>query len=345
MRWYKGALFYSFFLTLILTPLMMRLAHRVGVLDRPHSRKIHSKPTPLLGGVAMYIAFVIAVLSRWDYSVALKGVLLGSSIVFIMGVMDDFNHVPAIVRLFGQIVAAAILVDHGIVIKSIPNFYLSALVTILGVVGITNALNFLDNMDGLAAGMTAIVSLSFFIIAHQTGQIWLGYLTISLAGSAVAFLIYNFKPAKIFMGDAGSTFLGFTLASFAIMGEWSYYKPVAITVPVLILGVLIFDTTLITVLRIKDGKVKNFKQWIEHADTDHFSHRLVSLGMSERGAVLLIYLCSAALGAIAIFLRKTTTVPALIVVASLITIAFLGGRKLDKAKQTTSKGPRERSPD
>ncbi len=332
MHWYKGALFYSFFLTLILIPFMMRLALRIGALDKPHSRKIHSKPIPLLGGVAIYVAFVVAVLTRWDYSEALKGVLLGSSIIFIMGLIDDFGHIPAIIRLFGQIIAAAILVDHGIVIKSIPNFYLSAFVTILAVVGLTNALNFLDNMDGLAAGIAAIVSLSFFIIAYQTKQIWLGYLTISLVGSTVAFLIYNFKPAKIFMGDAGSTFLGFTLASFAIMGEWSYYRPVAVTIPVLILGVLIFDTTLITVLRIKDGKVKNLKQWIEHADTDHFSHRLVRLGMSERGAVLFVYLCSIGLGTIAILLRKATTVPTLIIVVFLVAIAFMGGKKLDKAK-------------
>ncbi len=332
MHSYQGALFYSFFLTLVLTPLMMWLARRTGALDRPHSRKIHSRPIPLLGGAAIYVAFVVAVLTRWDYSVALKGVLLGSGIIFIMGLIDDFHHIPAIIRLVGQIVAAVILVAHGIVIQSIPNFYLSAFITILGVVGLTNALNFLDNMDGLAAGIAAIASLFFFIIADRTQQIWLGYLTISLAGSTLAFLVYNFKPAKIFMGDAGSTFLGFTLASFAIMGEWSYYRPVAITVPLLILGVLIFDTTLITVLRIKDGKVKNLRQWIEHADTDHFSHRLVGLGLGERGAVFFIYLCSAALGVVAVLLRKTTTVPTLIVVAFLILMAFLGGRKLDKAK-------------
>lgn len=311
---------------------MIWIAHKTRALDWPNGRKLHGKPTPILGGAAIYIAFVIAVLTRWDYSAPLKGVLIGSSIVFTLGLIDDLSEVPAIARLFGQVVAAGILVDYGISIKAIPNYYLSAFVTILGVVALTNALNFLDNMDGLAAGIAAIACFSFFIIAYQTGQRWLGYLTISLMGSSIAFLIYNFKPAKIFMGDAGSTLLGFAIASFAILGEWSYYAPVAISIPILILGIPIFDIILITVLRIKDGKVRNPKEWIEYTGTDHFSHRLVGLGLSQRGAVLFIYLCCGCLGAVAILLRKTTTGPAMLVLACLATIGFLGGIKLDKAR-------------
>jgi UDP-GlcNAc:undecaprenyl-phosphate GlcNAc-1-phosphate transferase len=164
-------------------------------------------------------------------------------------------------------------------------------------VGITNAVNFFDGMDGLATGLTIIGSLSFFIVAEITGQSYLGFLTIALAGSCLGFLKFNFKPASIFLGDAGSTFLGFTLAGIAVMGNWAEKNPkVALSLPIIILSVLIFDMIYITIARVWDGRVRSFKGWVEYTGKDHLHHRLVALGFNETQTVLLIYLIAACLG-------------------------------------------------
>ncbi len=293
----------SFGMVALITPLMGKLAIKINMVDHPSERKIHRKPIPLLGGLAIYLGFLPGVLSTLDYHPHLVGVLIGGSIIMLTGIIDDKYHLPALPKLLIQIIASLILLKYGIVIKAIPHPLVAGLVTIFGVVGITNAINFLDNMDGLAAGLTAIGCYSFFIISQLTGQKFLGYLTLSLGTSCVAFLLYNFKPAKIFMGDAGSTFLGFNLAALAIMGSWAYNVFVAITVPVLVLAIPIFDTTLITILRIKEGKVRNLKQWLEHTDLDHLSHRLAGLGVGEKGAVLIIYAIAAFLGGLAIVVQ------------------------------------------
>lgn len=323
----------SFLVTYLCTPIVRIIAFKLGILDHPKGHKTHSHPIALLGGVAIYVGFVLGVLSSYDYNNALKGILVASTVILALGLIDDIRHLPASTRLFGQIIACLILIIHGVKITIFPNFYLNVFATVFGIVGITNALNFLDNMDGLAAGIASICSLAMFFIAYQTGQRWLAFIAISLAASCLAFLRYNFKPAKIFMGDSGSTFLGFTIAGMAVMGEWSYYLPVTITLPVLIFGVLIFDTTLITVLRIKEGKVRNLRQWIEHADTDHFSHRLVNLGLSQRQAVLFIYFCGLFLGGMAIFIPKDNYIwiAILLLVAYVITV-ILGILGLDIAK-------------
>ena len=322
----------SFLITYLCTPIIKRIAIKLGILDHPKGHKTHAHPTPLLGGVAIYTGFVLGTLSSLDYNQALKGILVASTIILFLGLIDDIRHLPASTRLFGQIIASLILVIHGIRIDFFHNFYLNVFATVFGIVGITNALNFLDNMDGLAAGLAAMCSLSIFAIAYQTRQSWLSYLALALAASCLAFLRYNFKPAKIFMGDSGSTFLGFTIAGLAVMGEWSYHLPVTITLPTLIFGVLIFDTTLITVLRIKEGKVRNFRQWIEHADTDHFSHRLVNLGLSQRQAVLVIYFCNLALGIVAILIPKESSLIALLAFSVFLLIVVFGILGLDKAK-------------
>jgi UDP-GlcNAc:undecaprenyl-phosphate GlcNAc-1-phosphate transferase len=173
-------------------------------------------------------------------------------------------------------------------------------------VGITNAVNFFDGMDGLATGLTAICSLSFFVVALITGQQYLGFLTIALAGSCIGFLKFNFKPASIFLGDAGSTFLGFTLAGIAIMGNWAEKNPkVALSLPIIILSVFIFDMIYITIARVWDGRVRSFKEWIEYTGKDHLHHRLVTLGFNETQTVLLIYLIAACLGISGINLRAS----------------------------------------
>lgn len=302
--------FFSFLFAFLLTFLIKRIAIKLKILDIPTERKIHKTPTPLLGGAAVFLAFVWTVFLNFSFSIELKGIVLGGAIIFLMGLVDDLRAIPALWKLLGQILASIVLLLHGIQLSFLPNTWWGnsgeILLTIIWVIGITNAVNFFDGMDGLATGVTVISSLSFFAVAYITQQQYLGFLTITLAGSCLGFLIHNFKPASIFLGDAGSTFLGFTLAGIAIMGGWAQGNPkVALSLPILILSIFIFDMIYITVARILNGKVKNLKEWIEYTGKDHLHHRLVNLGLNEAQTVLFIYLISGCLGISGILLRAS----------------------------------------
>jgi UDP-GlcNAc:undecaprenyl-phosphate GlcNAc-1-phosphate transferase len=294
-------LFFSFLLAFLLTKVIGRIAAKLKILDHPNERKIHKKPIPLLGGLAIYASFVITIFLNFSFSIELKGIILGGTIILLLGTIDDIKHLSAKWKLLGQVVASGILISCGVKLSFLPDTWWGdageVLLTIIWIVGITNAVNFFDGMDGLATGLAVIGSLSFFIVAEITGQSYLGFLTIALAGSCLGFLKFNFKPASIFLGDAGSTFLGFTLAGIAVMGGWAEKNPkVALSLPILILSVLIFDMIYITIARVWDGRVRNFKEWIEYTGKDHLHHRLVALGFSETQTVLLIYLIAACLG-------------------------------------------------
>ncbi len=298
---FRQILLLSFLAAALLTPLLRAVALHFGVLDHPKSHGIHSHPVPRLGGAAIYLAFIIGSLYRMDLSQALKGILVGSSIIFFIGLVDDLVHLRAGIKLAGQLAACGIMMfKFRVILHVFPNDFFNNFFTALGIIGITNAVNFLDNMDGLAAGLISISSLAIFWIAYTTGQFWLGYLSMALVGAASGFLVFNLRKAHVFMGDSGSTFLGFTIASLAVMTEWSRELSVVVTVPLLILGVPVLDMFLITVLRIKEGKVKNLKEWIDYTGKDHFSHRVMRLGLGERGAVFSLWglqavFCSAAL--------------------------------------------------
>jgi len=285
-----------------MTPFLRYLAFQGGILDHPKQHGIHTHPVPRLGGVALYLAFVIGSLYRMDLSNQLKGVLVGSTLIFGTGLLDDLIHLRAGLKLVIQIVACAVMMfRYGVILDVFPNVFLNGFFTALGVIGITNAVNFQDNMDGLAAGLVMISSLTIFFVAYTSQQFWLGYLTMALVGATAGFLIYNLRKAHVFMGDSGSTFLGFTLASLAVMCEWSYFLPVSLAVPVLILGIPILDMILITVLRVKEDKVGTLKEWIDYTGKDHLSHRLMRLGLGERGAVFSLWalqgvFCALALG-------------------------------------------------
>lgn len=296
---YAKVFLVAFILSVALTPLIRFIAGKLGALDHPKERGMHKNPTPLLGGVAMYLGFVAAVLITMDYSIQLKGVLIASTLIFFTGLVDDLFDLRASIKLGVQVIACVVLMEHGVVLQVFHYPSLNVLCTVVGVIGITNSANFLDNMDGLAAGLIAISSFIFFAIAVQTGQHWLGYLAVGLSASCCGFLLFNFKPAKIFMGDCGATFAGFTLSSLAVLGQWSSSIFSAITIPVLVMGVFIFDMLMITVLRIKSGKVRNIKQWLEYAGRDHLSHRIHHMGMTDRQAVLIVYILSSILGLVA----------------------------------------------
>jgi len=333
---YIRILIISLAASLILVPPVRFIAFKFSILDHPRSRKIHKEPMPKIGGLAIYLAFIVGVLSSYDYNTQLKGILIGSSIIFFIGLMDDIKHLRASLRLVFQIIASIIVIMHGVVLKISPNFTLNAILTVIGLVGITNALNFLDNMDGLAAGLASICAFGIMTIAYRSGQRWLAFLAISLLGSTLGFLRYNFKPAKIFMGDSGSTFLGFTIGAMSIMATWSEYKTVAITIPVLILGMMIFDTTMISVLRIVEGKVRTFRQWLEHADTDHISHRLVEMGLTQRETVMFLYICNLILVGVAIFLPRDGIKSSFLALSGYILISIWAIRKLHLLKLSRS---------
>lgn len=339
---------FSFLLSLFFTLVMRRIASRAKIFDFPNERKIHKEPIPLLGGVAIFIAYVGTVFLNFSFSLELKGIVIGGTIIFIIGLVDDIKSVPAFWKLAGQIAAVAVLIAFGVKLSFLPSHWLGVggevLLTVIWVIGITNAVNFFDGMDGLAAGTSAICALAFFGVAQITIQPYLAYLTIALAGSCLGFLIFNFKPASIFLGDAGSTFIGFTLAGIAVMGGWAEGNPkVALSLPILILGVFIFDMVYITISRIYRGRVRNFKEWIEYTGKDHLHHRLVGLGLNEPQAVLFIYLITACLGIVGINLKTSADLRVFLeliqafFVLIIIVILMRAGRRLALNNRTDKK--------
>jgi UDP-GlcNAc:undecaprenyl-phosphate GlcNAc-1-phosphate transferase len=329
----------SFIISVVLTYLAIITARKLGVLDYPDNRKIHEKPTPLLGGLAIFGAYVTALLMNFHFSWELKGVIIASGIILFSGLVDDIRGLPAWSRLIIQILCTVLIIYFGVRLKIVPNtlkysYILDCVITVFWMVGITNAMNFLDGLDGLSAGVSFISTMTFFIIAVQTGQNYFAFLNIALAGACLGFLLFNFRPARIFLGDAGSSFLGFSLAALAVMGDWSQDKPVvAFSIPLLVLSILIFDMIYISISRIIKGKVHSFREWIDYVGKDHLHHRLMGMGFSRVHTVLIIYLINLifALGVL-VLLVKGTVSQALILIAqgicilTLVAILMVAGR-------------------
>jgi UDP-GlcNAc:undecaprenyl-phosphate/decaprenyl-phosphate GlcNAc-1-phosphate transferase len=329
-RWLYIFLF-SFTLALLITPLMRWLAIRLNIFDIPEERKIHERATPLLGGGAIIIAFTASLLSNMVLERDIVLTLYAGGAVAITSLLDDCKGLKARFKLLVQIIAVLFLIYNGVVLSLFPEkiwwgYLLNVIFTLLWIIGITNAMNFIDGMDGLAAGLGAIISLFLSIVAFQTNQHVLGWIAIAMLGSCLGFLPFNFhpkSPASIFLGDTGSIFLGFVLASLAIIGDWSENNPiVSFAAPVLIFWVLIFDMTYITVERVLTGKVKNVKQWLDYVGKDHLHHRTYALLGDKRKAVLFIYVLAITLGISAISLRNARPVDGVLLViqAFLITV-------------------------
>jgi UDP-GlcNAc:undecaprenyl-phosphate GlcNAc-1-phosphate transferase len=336
---------YAFMGSVIFTWVAIKAAAKLGILDRPDERKIHSRPTPLLGGVAVYAACMLAILLNYHFSLPLKGVVIGSSFILLSGLVDDVRGLSASVRLAVQIACSVLIIVFGVRLNIIPDkvpyaTLIEAVITVLWMVGITNALNFMDGIDGLAAGLVVIASGAFFIIAYQTGQPYFAFLNAALAGSCMGFLLFNFHPAKIFLGDAGSSFLGFMIAALAVMGEWAEKRPiVALSIPILVLALLIFDTIYVTISRICRKKVRNFREWIEYVGRDHLHHRLLGLGFTTVQTVLFIYMISMAFALGALVLKGADVYQAVLLLSqaffTLIIVSVLmlvGKNNLNKAR-------------
>ena len=329
-RWLYILLF-SFSVSAILTPPARWIALKLNIVDAPGGRKIHESPTPLLGGLPIIAAFLSALLSNMILDREYFLLLTGGVLVAMVSLYDDWKGLSARFKIFAQFIVVAVLIHQGIVLELFPQmtlwgYSLNCLFTILWIIGITNAMNFADGMDGLAAGLSAIIALFMGIVAFQTNQPLMGWVALAMLGSCLGFLPYNFRrqgQAHIFLGDTGSIFLGFILAALAVKGDWADNDPiVSFSAPVLIFWVLIYDMTYVTVERILSGKVKNFRQWLDYVGRDHLHHRLYAVLGDRRKAVLFIYLICATLGISAIVLRYARTVDGvlLVVQAFLITI-------------------------
>lgn len=331
LRWLYIFLF-SFSLSYLLTPLMRLIALKVNILDNPGGRKLHKSTTPLLGGIAILIAFSFSLVANMLLEKDMLVLLCGGMIMALMGLLDDVRGISALLKLLIQVLVVIIMIYNGIILDLFPprttwGFWMNLLCTIIWIVGITNAMNFIDGMDGLASGLSAIMATFIGIVAFQTDQPFMGWIAIAILGSCLGFLPFNFrirKPALIFLGDIGSTFLGFMLAGLAVMGYWSESRIVSFANPVLIFWILIFDMTYITVERVVSGKVRTVKEWIDYVGTDHLHHRLFYLLGDKWKAVLTIFLFSAALGLSSIVLRYARMVDSILLVcqAGLIALIF-----------------------
>ena len=310
-------------------PLVKKAAVRWDFIDQPSARKVHTRPTPRLGGVAIYLACIAALLafSGRFYVSQLVSILVGASLVSFLGVWDDRHGLRPLLKLVGQTLAAGILILSGIQVGFLPIPALNLLATLLWVVGITNALNLLDNMDGLSGGVATIACVFFLLLAAMSGQYLVGILAAALLGACLGFLYYNLNPANIFMGDSGSLFIGFVLAALGI--KLRFPDNVAFVtwmVPVVVLGLPMFDTALVVISRLR-RRIHPFT-----AGKDHVSHRLVRLGATQREAVLMLYLACCALGVVAMFLTQASVMEGYFVGALLALVALYALWRLEQVK-------------
>lgn len=315
-------------IALVATPLVKELALRIGAVDVPNERKVHRGVMPRLGGLAIYLSFVVGFLLFVPKTAIAWGIFLGGSIIALVGALDDRFQLSPKAKLLGQLVAALVVVAFGLRVTFINlpfdegfsiGWLLSIPVTMVWIVAVTNAVNLIDGLDGLAAGVSAIATATLLVVSLLMGNTFVALLCAVLLGATMGFLVFNFHPAKIFMGDTGALFLGFQLAVLSIMG----FKQVTLfsyVIPLLLLGVPLSDTFFAIVRR------KLNKKPISAADKSHLHHCLLHLGLSHRGAVLTIYAISALFGLCAVLLYQAQTVlwVATMLVAVLVIALQLG---------------------
>ena len=338
----------SMALSYSLTPIVRWLAHRTGIVDTPDARKTHEHATPLLGGAAVFVAFAISIIANDIYSDKLAVILIASLVLFVAGVLDDIREIPAWIKLVVQVGCSVWVIGNGIVLRVLPvdlGLFSEAAnigLTLLWIVGITNAMNFFDGMDGLAAGLGTTIAFFLGVVAFQTDQPFLGWVAAAVMGSCLGFMPYNLKVngrATIFLGDGGSTVIGFILACVAVYGDWAEHNPIgALVSPLLIFWILIFDMVHITIERILTGKVRTFREWIDYVGQDHLHHRLSHALGGPKRSVLFIFFLSFCLGASAVVLRDARPIDAMLlllqatILVVLITILERRGRVIGGAQ-------------
>ena len=327
---YVVAFFFALALAYVLTPLLRKIALKFKILDHPvPDIKIHLKPVPYLGGLAIWLAFIVTLLGvRLLTSFPtgtlrnLRGIFYGGTLIMVLGLIDDIWRLDYRVKLFGQFIASIILILYNIRIEFISSIPLSIFLTIFWVVGITNAVNIIDIMDGLAAGVVVIAGLAFFFIALPTEKIYVNFAALALAGSCLGFLRYNWRPARIFMGDSGSLFIGFILAAVSLGESYTTINNIGLFAPFLVLGIPIYDTLLVIFFRILKGKS------IFAGSRDHFAFRLEAMGYNRKKVVLINYYLTAILGLAAFLITTVKFELAVIIYAAIIAFAILYATRL-----------------
>jgi len=346
LRW-TYILIFSFLTSCFITPLCRLIALKLNILDKPNWRKIHEQPTPLLGGLGVYIAFSASILLNGVFLPGMKILLLGATLIFIMGLWDDIHPLPTFLKFISQILISLLVIVFGDI--QLTFFYqaswahlINIPLTVLWIVGLTNAMNFFDGIDGLATGIS-ILSASFLgLIAFKTDQPALGWFAVALLGACIGFIPYNFrlgKTALIFLGDAGSTFLGFTLSGLAILGTWSNTSQfVSLSAPILIFGVLIFDMIYVTLSRIKNRQAGNLFELLTTANKDHLHHRLLFMGFARKETVLIILTMSTCLGVSALIIMNQKFIEAILGLSQAVLIIGLIVILMHKGRESVYRG-------
>ena len=328
-----AALAVAALIAFISTPVVKNLAYKVGAVDVPKdNRRMHKHPIPRLGGLAIFLGFILSVLIFLPLDEPLRGMLLGAVIIVVLGIFDDIYALPAKPKFLIQIAASliAVLMGNKITILSNPNVFsdnpiwelgwLSIPVSVIWIVAITNAVNLIDGLDGLACGVSTISALTMLVIALCVSDPTVAILMAALSGACIGFLPYNLNPAKIFMGDTGATFLGFIMATASIDGLFKFYNVISFAVPFLMLGLPIFDTCSAIVRRVSHG------QSPMTADRSHIHHELIDMGFSQKQAVAVLYIISAILGLSAVVLTTSGEVRAMMFLMALCAAGAVGWR-------------------
>ncbi len=327
------ALLVALVISFLATPVVKTFAYKVGAIDVPKdNRRMHKVPIPRLGGLAIFIGFMVSVLLFVPITPEMRSILLGAVIIVVLGVVDDIMALPAMLKFVVQIIAALIPALGGVRILAFsnPNIFsdnlywvldgLSIPITVLWIVGITNSVNLIDGLDGLANGVSAISATTMLLIALLISEAQVALVMAALVGACVGFMPYNLNPAKMFMGDTGATFLGYILATMSIQGLFKYYALISFVVPFLILGLPIFDTAFAFIRRIAHG------QSPMHADRSHIHHRLIDMGLSQKQAVATLYVISAILGLSAVVLTTSGEQRAMLFFVALCIVAVVAAR-------------------
>lgn len=317
----------AFGTVLLVTPLVIKFAHKIGATDKPNHRKVHQKVMPRLGGLAIFIGVVVGYIASGLYDERIYGITAGAIIIVVIGILDDMYELKARTKLIGQLLTAGVVVYTGLkiefitipfVIERFDLGWLAIPVTILWIVGITNAINLIDGLDGLAAGISSIAIATLAVMAGMAGKEMILTLCLIVLGSTIGFLFYNFHPAKIFMGDTGALFLGYCISVFSLLGLYKSVTLFSFVIPIIILGVPIFDTAFAIIRRFLN------KQPISAPDKSHLHHRLLAIGISHRNTVLLIYVFGIFFSICAVMLTSATFLGTiLIMIALVITIQFI----------------------
>lgn len=325
------ALLTAIVVTFATTPLVKRMAYKVGAIDVPKdARRMHKTPIPRLGGLAIFLGFFLSVLLFVEIEPEIQGILIGAVMIVVLGIFDDIMTLKAVPKFLVQIAAAGVAVYYGNVIQYVSNPILTSPdpyldlgklaipVTIIWIVAITNAVNFIDGLDGLAVGVSAISSATLLVTAMLIAEGNVAIIMAALLGACLGFIPYNMNPAKIFMGDTGSTFLGYILATVSIQGLFKLYAIISFAVPFLILGLPIFDICFAILRRLAKGQ--NPMQ----ADRGHIHHRLIDMGFNQKQTVAIAYMMTAILGLSAVVLTSSGALRALFLIGAVIVVGAIG---------------------